>query len=43
MKVYPGIELSHPGGTGLDDLEFHVLFIPVTIGYSYDVEYFQVA
>ena len=36
------MKLSHPGGTGLNDLESHVLFVPVSVGHANDIARFQV-
>jgi len=42
MGKFPWLELIHPGGTGLNDLELHVFHVPVAVGPSNDVASFQI-
>ena len=43
MGYRPWAELSHPWGTSLYDLEFHIVFIPVAVGSANDIECLKVA
>ncbi len=42
MSPGPWLELSHPWGAGLYDLEFHVFLVPVAIGTTDEVPDFEI-